>query len=81
MFVSPAQLVQTPAQLVQAVGQWHLHSQRVARRNALAAAAVLAERRRELEEVEHFLASLGQAAPAPAEAVRGVGPPRLDRGA
>jgi hypothetical protein len=47
----------TPVQLVQAVGQWHVHSQQVARRNALTASAVLAQRRRELEEVERFLAA------------------------
>lgn len=57
MFVSPAQLVRTPAHLVQALGQWHVHSQRIARRNALTASTALAERRRELDEVERYLAA------------------------
>lgn len=57
MFVRPAQLVRTPTHLVQVLGQWHLTSQQVARRNALAASVALAQRRRELDEVEAFLAS------------------------
>lgn len=46
-----------PTQLVQAVTQWHVRSQQVARRNALVACTVLAERRRELVEVEEYLAA------------------------
>jgi hypothetical protein len=46
-----------PAQLVQAVTQWHVRSQQVARRNALVSCTALAERRRELAEVEDFLAA------------------------
>jgi hypothetical protein len=62
MFVRPAQLVRSPAQLVHVLGQWHLHSQDVARRNALVASVALEERRRELEEVERFLAARDRAA-------------------
>jgi len=46
-----------PTQLVQAVTQWHVRSQQVARRNALVACTVLAERRREVVEVEEYLAA------------------------
>lgn len=45
----------TPVQVVRAVGHWHVSSQQVARRNALVASTALAERRRELVEVEEFL--------------------------
>jgi hypothetical protein len=46
-----------PAQLVQVVTQWHVRSQQVARRNALVSCTALAERRRELAEVDEFLAA------------------------
>lgn len=45
------------ALLVQAWGSWHVRSQEVARRNALVACTALAERRRELLEVEEYLAA------------------------
>ena len=44
-------------QLVQDVIHWHTRSQQVARRNALVSCTALAERRRELAEVDEFLAS------------------------
>lgn len=50
-------MLATAAHLLQAVSQWHVRSQQVARRNALVACTALAERRRELLEVEEFLAS------------------------
>lgn len=46
----------TPTQLVQVVSQWHLRSHQGAQRNALSASTALTERRRELLEVEEFLA-------------------------
>jgi hypothetical protein len=45
----------TPTQVLRAVGLWPVSSQQVARRNALVASTALAERRRELIEVEEFL--------------------------
>jgi hypothetical protein len=36
--------------------RWHVHSQETARRNAMAASTVLTQRRRELADVEEFLA-------------------------
>ncbi len=36
--------------------RWHVHSQEVARRNAMAASTALTQRRAELDEVETFLA-------------------------
>jgi len=48
----------TPARLVRSLGHWHVHTQEVARRNALVASTALAERRRERVEVETFLSSL-----------------------
>ncbi|HEX6878095.1 MAG TPA: hypothetical protein VF165_20730 [Nocardioidaceae bacterium] len=80
MFVRPAQLVQAPAHLVQALGQWHVHSQRVARRNALAASTALADRRRELDDVEQFLATRAAARAAGSHLPPPVGASRaLDR--
>lgn len=38
------------------VSQWPVRSQQVARRNAMVACTALADRRRELEDVEEFLA-------------------------
>jgi hypothetical protein len=37
--------------------RWHVHSQEVARRNAMVASTALTQRRVELDEVEAFLAS------------------------
>jgi len=48
----------TPARLVRSLGHWHVHTQEVARRNALVASTALAERRLERVEVEAFLSSL-----------------------
>jgi len=48
----------TPAQLIRSFGHWHVHTQEVARRNALVASTALAERRRERVEVDEFLSSL-----------------------
>lgn len=48
----------TAARLVRSLGNWHVHTQEVARRNALVASTALAERRREQVEVETFLSSL-----------------------
>jgi hypothetical protein len=53
------QLRRTPSRLVEAgrwVAAWHVTSQQQARRNALAASTALTERRRELLDVEEFLA-------------------------
>lgn len=49
-------MLTTPRQFLALVGQWPVQSQQVARRNALVACTALADRRRELEEVEEFLA-------------------------
>jgi hypothetical protein len=48
----------TPWRLVNAAARWHLNSQQQARRNALVASTTLTERRRELLDVEDFLADL-----------------------
>jgi hypothetical protein len=45
----------TAAQIMGLVSSWPVHSQQGARRNALVASTALAERRRELCEVEEFL--------------------------
>ncbi len=47
----------TPWKLIRRIAAWHVHTQQAARRNALVAANALAERRREHEEVEEFLAA------------------------
>jgi hypothetical protein len=44
------------AHLARAAVSWPVQSQRVSRRNALVACTALADRRREHEEVEEFLA-------------------------
>lgn len=36
--------------------RWHVHSQEIARRNAMVASTTLTQRRRETDEVEEFLA-------------------------
>jgi hypothetical protein len=59
--------------LVTALTQWPVESQQRARRNAMIASTVLAQRRAELDEVEEFLAGLGGDRPAEdaAQAARG----------
>ena len=51
------QMQRTPWRLVSAAAQWHLTSQQQSRRNALVASTALTERRRELLDVEEFLAA------------------------
>lgn len=46
----------TPARLLLGLARWHVDSQQTARRNALVACTALAGQRRELDEVEEFLA-------------------------
>lgn len=46
----------TPARIFEALGQWPYRSQQGSRRNALIASTSLAERRREADEVDEFLA-------------------------
>ena len=43
------------------VDRWAVGSQQTARRNAMIASTALTQRRAELDEVEEFLASLGEA--------------------
>jgi hypothetical protein len=50
------QLQRTPWRLVHAAAHWHVASQQHARHNALVASTVLTQRRRELLDVEEFLA-------------------------
>ena len=50
------QLQRTPWRLVTAAASWHVTSQQHARRNALVASTALTQRRRELLDVEEFLA-------------------------
>jgi len=50
------QIQRTPWRLVSAAAQWHVTSQQQSRRNALVASTALTERRRELLDVEEFLA-------------------------
>lgn len=45
---------------LQALTQWHVRSQQIARRNAMMASTALAERRREHIEAEEFLRSYQQ---------------------
>jgi len=52
-------LQQTPFRIVRAAAIWHVDSQLRARRNALVASTALMQRRRELREVEEFLAAHG----------------------
>ena len=54
--MSLQQMQRTPWRLVSAAARWHLTSQRQSRRNALVASTALTERRRELLDVEEFLA-------------------------
>jgi len=57
----------TPTHLVRMVGSWPVLSQQAACSNALVASTALAERRRERDEVEEFLArhATGAAAELP----------------
>lgn len=55
--MSLQQMQRTPWRLVSAAAQWHLTSQQQSRRNALVASTALTERRRELLDVEQFLAA------------------------
>ncbi len=50
------QIRRTPWRLVSAAATWHVTSQQQARRNALVASTALTQRRRELRDVEDFLA-------------------------
>ncbi|MEO5708682.1 MAG: hypothetical protein ABIQ59_02515 [Nocardioidaceae bacterium] len=64
------QLQRTPWRLVAAATQWHVTSQQHARRNALVASTALMQRRRELTDVEEFLAEHAARAAAPVLAQR-----------
>jgi len=55
--MSLQQMQRTPWRLVSAAAQWHLTSQQQSRSNALVASTALTERRRELLDVEEFLAA------------------------
>ena len=63
------QLQRTPWRLVNAAARWHVTSQQHARRNALVASKALTQRRRELQDVEEFLAEYAARAthPLPAQ--------------
>jgi hypothetical protein len=52
-----SQLHQAPWRLIGAAAAWPVASQQQARRNALVASTALAQRRRERDEVEEFLAA------------------------
>ncbi len=59
------------ASLVASFRAWPLGSQQVARRNAMIASTVLAQRRAEREDVEEFFSSLAMPAAPPAGAANG----------
>ena len=61
--MSLQQMQRTPWRLVSAAAQWHLTSQQQSRRNALVASTALTERRRELRDVEEFLAARADRVP------------------
>ena len=61
--MSLQQMQRTPWRLVSAAAQWHLTSQQQSRRNALVASTALTERRRELLDVEEFLAARADRVP------------------
>jgi hypothetical protein len=66
------QLRRTPWRLLTAAAQWHVTSQQHARRNALVASTTLMQHRRELTDVEDFLAehaARAAAASVPAQRV------------
>ena len=52
----------TPTRLLRAATAWAARSQHGSRRNAMVACTALAERRREREDVEEFLAGLARPA-------------------
>jgi hypothetical protein len=54
----------SPLPLLELLTAWPVHSQQRARRNALLACTALAERRRELADVEEFLARRAAAQPS-----------------
>jgi hypothetical protein len=66
------QIRRTPWRLVSAATGWHVTSQHHARRNALVASTALTQRRRELLDVEEFLAvhATRAATPLPGSGVR-----------
>ena len=61
--MSLQQMQRTPWRLVSAAAQWHLTSQQQSRSNALVASTALTERRRELLDVEEFLAAYADRIP------------------
>jgi hypothetical protein len=69
MTISQVQRQLNPWRLAASAASWHVTSQHRARRNALVASTALMQRRRELDDVEAFLA--GHAARH--EAVRTLG--------
>ena len=66
------QLQRTPWRLVTAAATWHVTSQQQARRNAQVASTALTQRRRELLDVEEFLAVHAARTPHPIPAQRAV---------
>jgi hypothetical protein len=52
------ELHRTPWRLLHSAAGWHVTSQQQSRRNALVASTALMQRRRELAEVDEFLAQL-----------------------
>ena len=57
----------SPGRLARAVLTWPVSSQQGSRRNAMVASTALTRRRRELEEVEAFLAAHNGPSPVPRE--------------
>lgn len=49
-----------PSDLVTAIRTWPVEAQQHARRNAMIASTVLAQRRAEFDDVEEFFAALGK---------------------
>ena len=66
------QLQRTPWRLVTAAATWHVTSQQQARRNARVASTALTQRRRELLDVEDFLAAHAARTTNPIPAPRAV---------
>jgi hypothetical protein len=68
-------MIRTARRLTGVVTGWPVRSQQTARRNAMVAGTALAERRREREEVEEFLAQHHAARAAATQTLRvGVRP-------
>ncbi len=66
-------LSHTPRRLLNAAVSWPVSSQQQSRRNALVASTALMQRRRELDDVEDFLATLAahaRSSVAPAQRTR-----------